>query len=670
MARRRDAVVRRGSPPRRPGHRRAAGHVRPRRPGQQPLRRHDRGQRLRHRRDHRPGAAAVLRRRAPPPRRRWRSPSPRSSSSPLLKIVGILGRRLFAGIMSYRLQADYRRRVTRQYLRLPLSWHQQHPTGQLLSNANSDVEATWFFVAPLPFACGALVMIAITVVALVAHRPAAGPRRAGRLPAGVRRQRRLLAGHEPAHAAGPAAARRGQRDRARELRRRARRQDAGPRGVGDRALRRPRRGAARRADRGRPGARAVRPADGGAAQPRHARRAADRCRPGRRRQHRRRRASSPSPTCSRCSRCPSGRSAGCSPTCRARWPASTGSPRSSRRPARRRTARTPRPRATAAPRWACAGVGFTFDGDDAPDAARGHLRRHRPAAPSPSSARPARASPPSPGCWSASSTPPTARSCSTASTCAACGRARSAARPPSSPRAPSSSTTPSAATSPSAPTFTDDEVWAALRVAAADDFVAALPDGLDTRVGERGATLSGGQRQRLALARAVVRRPRLLVLDDATSAVDPSVEARILDALRDERATPRPWWSSPTGRPPSRSPTRWSGSSTARRSRAARTSELLAEVPGYADLVRAYSQARGGGMTRRDADRRGRPPRGGRPHDPAPGPADDARVPPRAAGDLRARPGRHRRPGRRADRRPAGHRPRAWPRADRTWPVT
>src|SRR3712207_5694933 len=58
----------------------------------------------------------------------------------VLKILGILGRRLFAGIMSYRLMADYRRRVTGQYLRLPLSWHQRHPTGQLLSNANSDVE--------------------------------------------------------------------------------------------------------------------------------------------------------------------------------------------------------------------------------------------------------------------------------------------------------------------------------------------------------------------------------------------------------------------------------------------------------------------------------------------------------------------------------------------------
>jgi ATP-binding cassette, subfamily B, bacterial len=78
----------------------------------------------------------------------------------------------------------------------------------------------------------------------------------------------------------------------------------------------------------------------------------------------------------------------------------------------------------------------------------------------------------------------------------------------------------------------DADVWAALRVAQADGFVAALPQALDTVVGERGTTLSGGQRQRLALARAVVRRPRLLVLDDATSSVDPSVEQRILAGLR------------------------------------------------------------------------------------------------------------------------------------------
>jgi ATP-binding cassette subfamily B protein len=79
---------------------------------------------------------------------------------------------------------------------------------------------------------------------------------------------------------------------------------------------------------------------------------------------------------------------------------------------------------------------------------------------------------------------------------------------------------------------TDDQVWEALRAAQADGFVAALPNGLDGRLGERGTTLSGGQRQRLSLARALVRDPRLLVMDDATSAVDPEVEARILAALR------------------------------------------------------------------------------------------------------------------------------------------
>jgi ABC-type multidrug transport system fused ATPase/permease subunit len=79
----------------------------------------------------------------------------------------------------------------------------------------------------------------------------------------------------------------------------------------------------------------------------------------------------------------------------------------------------------------------------------------------------------------------------------------------------------------------DDEVWAALRTAQADGFVAGLPQGLDSRLGERGTTLSGGQRQRLSLARALIRRPRLLVLDDATSAVDPEVEARILAAMRE-----------------------------------------------------------------------------------------------------------------------------------------
>ncbi len=80
--------------------------------------------------------------------------------------------------------------------------------------------------------------------------------------------------------------------------------------------------------------------------------------------------------------------------------------------------------------------------------------------------------------------------------------------------------------------ISDEEVWRALRLAQGEAFVRALPDGLDTRVGERGTSLSGGQRQRIALARAVARRPRLLVLDDATSAVDPSVEQAILAGLR------------------------------------------------------------------------------------------------------------------------------------------
>ncbi len=83
----------------------------------------------------------------------------------------------------------------------------------------------------------------------------------------------------------------------------------------------------------------------------------------------------------------------------------------------------------------------------------------------------------------------------------------------------------------------DEDVWEALRLAQAEGFVSALEGGLTTRVGERGATLSGGQRQRLALARALVRRPRLLVLDDATSSVDPEVESRILNGLRDAEAT-------------------------------------------------------------------------------------------------------------------------------------
>ena len=82
------------------------------------------------------------------------------------------------------------------------------------------------------------------------------------------------------------------------------------------------------------------------------------------------------------------------------------------------------------------------------------------------------------------------------------------------------------------PTAPDDAVWEALRVASADGFVAALPWGLDTRIGEQGLSLSGGQRQRLALARAVLGHPPVLVLDDPLSALDVHTEAEVEAALR------------------------------------------------------------------------------------------------------------------------------------------
>ncbi|WP_117214410.1 ABC transporter ATP-binding protein [Allorhizocola rhizosphaerae] len=82
------------------------------------------------------------------------------------RVIGIFGRRLGSGYMMFNQQARYRMRVTRRYLELPPSWHQRHATGTLLSNANADVESAWFPLAPLPFAVGTVFMLIGALVSL------------------------------------------------------------------------------------------------------------------------------------------------------------------------------------------------------------------------------------------------------------------------------------------------------------------------------------------------------------------------------------------------------------------------------------------------------------------------------------------------------------------------
>src|SRR5205085_7562499 len=81
------------------------------------------------------------------------------------------------------------------------------------------------------------------------------------------------------------------------------------------------------------------------------------------------------------------------------------------------------------------------------------------------------------------------------------------------------------------PEATDDELWAALEVAQARDFVAAMPGGLDEPIAQGGSNVSGGQRQRLAIARALVRKPGVFLFDDSFSALDLATDARLRAAL-------------------------------------------------------------------------------------------------------------------------------------------
>ena len=79
---------------------------------------------------------------------------------------------------------------------------------------------------------------------------------------------------------------------------------------------------------------------------------------------------------------------------------------------------------------------------------------------------------------------------------------------------------------------TEEELWAACRAACADEFLERMPDGLDTDLGQGGVNVSGGQKQRLCIARAILKKPRVLILDDSTSAVDTATDAKIREAFR------------------------------------------------------------------------------------------------------------------------------------------
>ncbi len=505
----------------------------------------------------------------------------------LLKILGILGRRLFAGVMGYRLQAEYRRRVTGQYLRLPLSWHQRHPTGQLLSIDNSYVEAAWFFVAPLPFACGAVVMIGITVAALVATDPwlavvglvvfplvfvvnavysqAMSPR--------MRRAQQLRAEvSEIAHESFDAALvvkTLGREDvETRRFTERAEELRDGLVAVGRvRGLFDPLMealpnlgtlavlliGATRVTDGATDAgdlvsiaylftllALPIRAIGWVLADLPRALAGFDRVTP---------------------------------------VLDATGETRHGAEAA---------VAGTGGAALGLRGVDYGFEGATRPtlsgitfDVAPGSTV----AVVGPTGSGKSTLA----GLLVRLVDPGTGEVLLDGVDLRALREGEVSAQAAFVPQGTFLFDDTVRGNVTLGADVPDEEVWAALRVAAVDDVVRRLPEGLDTRVGERGATLSGGQRQRIALARAVVRRPRLLVLDDATSAVDPAVEARILDALRDtERPSTVVVVAYRQATIALADEVVWleGGRVLARGTH----DQLLAEVPGYAALVRAYAQ--------------------------------------------------------------------------------
>ena len=458
----------------------------------------------------------------------------------ILRAVGIVARRLGAGIMQYRMQAAYRREVTRQYLTLPMSWHQRHPTGQLLSNANADVEAAFAPIAPLPMAVGTLAMMVIAIIQMLATdllmavvgllvfplvmvANVVFQRLSSPIFTRIQALRAELS--EVAHESFDGAmvvktlGREGE-----ETARFA----AIARALRDEGIRAGRlRAAFDPAIEALPNLGVLAVLGVGVLQVRNG--VADpgdvvtiaylltivafpirsigwllgefpRSVVGFRRVHRV--LDTVNETSYGEQRLPHGATA---TTAGARLDvdaldysyvagerlldgldfslesgrtvAVVGATASGKSTLTSLVTRLVDPRAGA----------VRLDGEDLRDLAPGELARHVSLVPQ-----------------SAFLFDDTVRDNVTLGL-----------------------------------EVSDEQVWEALRTAQADGFVAALPHGLDSELGERGTTLSGGQRQRLSLARALVRRPRLLVLDDATSAVDPEVEGRILAAMRQPRGGSR-----------------------------------------------------------------------------------------------------------------------------------